>query len=343
VIGIDLGGTNLRVALYGELAPKTAEAEPADADADAASAAPEPIARRRDPVGEPRDPDIIVTRIADAIRDVVDRGQTHPAVANAAAIPVGIGFAGMLRGDDGHVANSPHLRWRDVPLGRMLAERLGPRYPVVIDNDVNAITYGEYTLGAGRGVRDILAVFVGTGIGAGIISDGRLLVGAGHAAGEIGHFKVAYGDDAPACACGRRGCVETFVGGAYLQRRARAELAAGAQSAAVRHAGGAAHVHPGHLDRAAADGDAYALELYAEVTPLLAATLANAINLLNPARLILGGGVLSRTPVLRAHVVAALPLGTTDAALASLTIVDAALGDDAGLVGSAALAAARYS
>ena len=244
----------------------------------------------------------------------------------------------MLRGHQGAVANSPYYGWHDVEFGALLRARLGERYSVGVYNDVNAICYGEYACGAGAGAGDVLAVFVGTGIGAGVVSSGHLLTGANNTAAELGHTKVMVDADARICACGHRGCVEAYIGGSQLQARARQELAQGAHSEATRLAGCAERVNPGHLDAAAALGDDYALDLYAEVAPLLGLTIANAVTLLNPKRLILGGGMLSRTPVLREHILASFEVAVNPPAHENLEIVDTILGDRAGLVGSALLA-----
>lgn len=317
VIGADIGGTNLRVALYRE-APFTDTT---------------PVAAIRERVGDARGPDAVSDRLAAMIRGLLaDAGIDGP-------VPVGIGFAGMMRGEDGTVAVSPHLRWRDVPFGAMMRQRLDGAV-VEVDNDVNVITYGEWKAGAGRGADDILAVFVGTGIGAGIVARGRLVPGASGCAAEIGHTKVVFGDDALPCACGLRGCIEAYAGGTYVQQRIRRELAAGARSRAVELAGSADAVNPGHLDAAAAEGDDYALGVYEQIAPMLGAVLANAVTLLNPARLILGGGMLSRTPVLRAQVLTAFDIAANPPAREAVEVVDAALGDDAGLVGGALLASA---
>lgn len=335
-IGVDLGGTNLRIAAYRDLAAR------ADAAARGAGGdAPVPVVQHKEPVGEPRDPDALIARLAGWIERVA-------AEAGGAAdthVPVGIGIAAMLRDRRGTVANSPHLRWRDVAFGERLAARLGPRHPLGVYNDVNAITYGEYGLGAAAGAQNVLAVYVGTGIGGGLVVDGRLAEGASNCAGEIGHVKVAWDDRAAPCACGGRGCVEAYVGGSYVQRRIRAELAGGAPSIArdIATRAGDADVHAGHVDEAAALGDAWALGLWQELAPLLGVSLANAIALVNPERLVLGGGLLGRTPVLRQAVVMALEVAAPGALLEPLTIVEAALGDDAGLVGSALLAARGVS
>ena len=310
-IGIDLGGSNLRVA---SLAPDSATL----------------LDQHKEAVGEPRDPDTIVARIA-ALVDKLAGGAT--------AVPVGIGIAAMLRDRRGTVANSPHLRWRDVPFGELLAKRLGARFSVGVYNDVNAIVYGEHVFGAAKGFRDVLGVYVGTGIGGGLIVNGALVEGATNCAGEIGHVKVRWDDDAAPCACGQRGCVEAYVGGSYVAKRIAAELAAGAATSTIEIAGGIDHVTPSHVDQAAAEGDPWALSIWEELAPLLAIALGNAIALLDPERLVLGGGLLGRTPTLYEQVVTMLPLVAPVASMEPLSIAPAVLGDDAGIVGAAALAA----
>lgn len=330
VVGIDLGGTNMRAAVFRGLSAALEGAQ-----SEELPEAVRPIVQSRERVGTERSMEAIVERLA----VVIDRLLAEAGCSDL-PVPVGIGFAGMMRGEAGVVAHSPHLGWRDAHFGRAMQEALGSDHTVVVENDVNAITWGEHQLGAARGKRNVIAVFVGTGIGGGLIIDGRLVRGAGGAAAEIGHTKIDLSDSARLCACGSRGCVEAYAGGNSLQRRARAELSAGLESAAVKLAGSAQLVNPGHLDAAAAEGDDYALNLWAEIAPLLGACLANAVTLLNPDILVLGGGVLSRTPVLREHVLSAFEVAVNPPATRNLIIADAALGDDAGLVGSALLALA---
>lgn len=313
MIGIDLGGTNLRAAIVDE-SSKIGE-------------------HRKETVGEPRDPAAIVERCARACEEL----------AGGAPASVGVGIAAMLRDRQGTVANSPHLRWRDVPFGKLLAKRLGSAFKVGIYNDVNAIVFGELVAGSARGCRDVLGVYVGTGIGAGLIVDGALVEGASNCAGEIGHTKVRWDDQAAPCACGSRGCVEAYVGGSYIQRRVLTELSAGAKSSVIRLAGGLEHVNPGHVDQAAAEGDDYALALWTELAPLLAVALGNAVAVLNPERLVLGGGMLGRCPTFYTMVTATLMVAGNAASLEPLTVVEATLEDDAGIVGSAQLAARGVS
>ncbi len=334
VIGIDLGGTNMRAALFRGLAA-AAEKAASGPLGPAEEAVLRPVAERREKVGSERAPEQIVERMAALVEGLLDE-----AGVRGEAVPVGIGLAGMLRGTSGIVAQSPHLGWRNVSLGDMMRTRLGERHRVVVENDVNAITWGEFVMGAGRDVPDVLAVYIGTGIGGGAVCDGRLLRGGTGCAVEIGHTKVVWDDSARRCACGLKGCVEAYAGGEPLQRRVRAELAGGARSAAVGIAGSPEAVNPGHLDAAAAEGDEYALNLWQEIGPLVGVALANAVTLFNPNRLILGGGVLSRTPVLEEHIIAALEVAINPPAQEDLGIENAALGDDAGVVGSALLALA---
>ncbi|HEY0193096.1 MAG TPA: ROK family protein [Kofleriaceae bacterium] len=306
-IGIDLGGSNLRAAAF------------------AGSATP--VASHREPVGDDRRPEVIIERLAQVIEQLA---------GDASDVAVGVGIAALMRDRRGTVASSPHLRWRDVAFGEQLARRLGRRYRLGVYNDANAITWGEAVAGAGRGYRDLLAVYVGTGIGSGLITGGQLVEGASNCAGELGHTKVRWDEAAAPCMCGGRGCVEAYVGGTYLLARIRREQPA----SIIARAGALDHVHVGHVDAAAADGDPWAVAVWTEVAWLLAVALGNALAMLNSERLILGGGVLSRTPVLRAMTERDLARVAPPATLEPLSIAVAELGDDAGLVGAARLAGA---
>jgi glucokinase len=315
VVGVDIGGTNLRVAAL--------------VDGARAGAVRRPLAGARTV-------EAVVELAAAAVAEV-----TAGAPADA-AIPVGVGVAAMLADRRGTIAVAPNLGWRDVAFGPALAARLGDRHRVGVYNDVNAIAFGEFVAGAGRGARDVLTVFVGTGIGGGIVADGALIEGATNCAGEIGHLKIARGPDAARCGCGGRGCVEAYVGGAALLARIHRELAAGACPAVVAAAGGVAAAHPGHVDDAAAT-EPWADALWTACADDLALALGHAITLLNPDRLVLGGGVLAGAPRLRARTVAALDALVPEAHRRPLTITAAELGDDAGWIGAAHLAARGVS
>jgi glucokinase len=312
-VGIDLGATNIRLALV-DTQPQSRLVPDLSGEH-----------KRKLPA---TDPDTVVGVIADGLVELAAR------VPAAAAAPVGIGVAGMLRGDSGIIDNAPNLGWRDVDF-RGLLEARAPTHRFELANDVNAITFGEYAYGAGRGARDILCVFMGTGIGGGAVEGGHLIKGASHIAGEIGHTKVVWDATARACACGQRGCIEAYVGGKNLARRARDE----ASAVALGIAGSRDAIHAGHIDEAARRGDAWAIGVWGEVAPLLGVVLANAVTLLNPGRLILGGSVAWGSPDLMRRARAAYDGLVNVPSGAACTTVDAQLGDSAGILGSAALAA----
>jgi glucokinase len=313
-IGIDLGGSNLRAAAFADGAGAT------------------PLRTHREAVGDERAPDAIVERLAHTIERLAG-GAPGP-------VAVGVGVAALLRDRRGTVASSPHLRWRDVPFGDLLARRLGARYRLGVYNDANAVTWGEAVAGAARGCRDVLAVYVGTGIGAGLIVGGQLVEGASNCAGELGHTKIRWDGDAAPCMCGARGCIEAYLGGRYLVPRIRRELAnQRLKTTVIARAGGSIEaVTPSHVDAAALDGDDWAVRLWTELATLLGVALGNALAILNSQRLVLGGGVLSRTSTLRAMTEVALREVAPPASLEPLTVAVAELGDDAGLVGAARLA-----
>jgi glucokinase len=194
LLGIDVGGTNVRAAVV-------------DAGTGAVVAA-----RRERLVG--RSPGAVVEAAARVARAAI-------AAAGASPASAGAGVAAQLDGDTGRVLAAPNLGWAEVPLGDRLAAALG--LPVRVVNDVTAAAWGESRHGAARGARDALVVFAGTGVGAGILAGGRLVSGARGVAGEIGHVKAPPppGEPVRICGCGAEGCLEAYVGGAGIAARLR--------------------------------------------------------------------------------------------------------------------------
>ena len=248
---------------------------------------------------------------------------------------LGVACAGQVRSEDGMVVQAPNLDWHDVPLGARLTEAFG--IPVVIENDVRAAAWGEFRFGAGRGLRSLIAVFVGTGLGSGAVLDGQLWRGAGNAAGEVGHTQVVI--DGLPCRCGQRGCLEQYVSGNGFQRRFEAALAAGVKTRLAEPTDG----DPTKLTApmvwaAAAGGDVFAREAVRDAERYLALGIGNYVTALNPAMLVFGGGVVETVPALLEVAVPELLARTTVLARASLRIERARLGDWSGVVGAAALA-----
>lgn len=269
----------------------------------------------------------LVERAATLARDLEQR-------AGVRVERVGAGVAAMLPEPGEVIENAPNLGWRDAPLWRLLTDALEGRL-VRLYNDVDASAYGETAHGAARGCSDVICVFVGTGVGSGIISGGRLLRGHRGVAAEFGHIKVAP-EGGRRCGCGATGCLEAYTGGAALLARIAAAVADGSAAAVAARAGGQIAT-VAHVDEAAAAGDAFAVALWDEVATHLAVALANLVTVLNPARLVLGGGVLARAPGLLARVKDGVYRYSNAVALTGFEIVDVGLGDDGGLIGAAAL------
>lgn len=309
VLAFDIGGTNLRGAIVdgdGRLL--------ADARASSIGLSAEAVARE-------------AKTLADALE----------ARAGVKVQRVGAGVAAMLPEPGDVIENAPNLGWRNVPLKQLMSDALDGR-AVQLFNDVDAIAYGEAACGAARGSRHVLCVFVGTGVGAGIIVDNRLLRGHRGVAAEVGHVRVVP-KGGRLCGCGAHGCLEAYVGGAALLERIAEAVTAGKAPRVAELAGGQVAT-VAHVDHASREGDPFSTALWDESETFLAVALANLITVLNPDKLVLGGGVLTRAPLLWDRVRSSVPRYTNVVALTGFSIVDAGLGDDAGLVGAAALARA---
>jgi glucokinase len=303
-VGIDLGATNARVALVDVAAGKI-------------------LAENKHPWTD-HAPETVAAIVGQAVREIDPGGKR---------CGVGIGFAGMLRGWSGVVVIAPNFGWHEVDFRAMLRAKVGEQCELY--NDLNAIAYGESRYGSARGEGDMICVYVGTGVGSGIVLDGRLYSGSTHLAGELGHTKVV--PNGRQCGCGMRGCLEAYTSGKNIQARAREELRAGQRSLATDLAGGIDNVHAGFLDEAARRGDAYAGQLWEEVSTLLGLALANVVTTLNPRRLVMGGGVWQGAPELRRRAVARLFDFVNQPSREGFEVVDTALGDSAGMLGAAAL------
>jgi len=314
-IGVDLGGTNARAAVI-----------------DAGSG--EIVASHKVALSE-RTPESVVSVVADVVREAAAAAKLAlPTVAS-----VGVGVAAQCLGRTGVVLNAPNLGWRNVAFGELLAAAVGR--PVRIANDLSAAAWGEHSFGAARGIDDAVLVFVGSGVGSGFILGGRLHSGASGVAAEVGHIKVRpLRPNTPPrrCGCGEMNCLEAYTSGMNVAARVREELQAGARTLVSELAGGdLARVSASLVDEAYRAGDAYARELWEEVAELLGVAIANLVTLLNPARLILGGGVLLGATSLAGLVREHMDAKIARAAVGALSVERAWLGDDAGVIGAALL------
>lgn len=304
-LGVDLGGTKIEVAAVDD-AGKVLHRR-----------------RVRTPAG---DAQAVAAAIVQAVQGIRKELSDEP-------VGVGIGVAGQVERETGVVRFAPNLNWHDVPLGRLLEEALGLR--VVVLNNVRAVALGEWMSGAGRNTDDMVCVFVGTGIGGGVVSAGHLLEGCGNAAGEIGHMVVAM--DGPACHCGRSGCLEAMAGGWAIARdgQTAARQRPGEAVRLLEIAGSADAITAETVGQAYREGDPLAREIMDGVVHALAVGLGNLVNTFNPCRLILGGGVVDGVPELVARVREGITAEALGSARARLEVTTAKLGADAGVVGAA--------
>ncbi|UXT85295.1 ROK family protein (plasmid) [Agrobacterium tumefaciens] len=303
-IGVDLGGTHLRVASI-----------------DASGAI---HASRR--VGTARDggPEAVIAQILQLLDDV----------GTAGAKSVGIGIPGSIDAVTGTVLGIPALPgWDRIPLGALIRDRAG--IPCLLENDATAAAIGEWRAGAAKGCEHFVYVTISTGIGAGVVIDGRVLRGARGLAGEIGHTRIA--DHSDICSCGKIGCWEAVASGTALGRRGKRAMESNAGSL-LAEVSGAEQLSAFHVGLAARRGDEVALALLREEAELLGLGFVNAQHLYAPEKIVVGGGLSSLLDLMQDDI----ELVVRDRLLPGFPpapIVVASLGDDAGVIGAALQAA----
>lgn len=248
----------------------------------------------------------------------------------------GVGAPGPMDVEAGLMVSPPNLPgWRDVALGRLLGRALGLN--LALQNDANVAGLAEYRFGAGRGCSPLVYLTVSTGIGGAILLDGELLSGAGGAAGELGHMVLL--PDGPLCGCGNRGCLESLASGTAVARRAREVVRQFAPSRLTeRFASRPSRITAAVVAELARDGDPEARRIIAEAMEHLGRGVAGVVNLLNPERVVIGGGLSSLGPVLFDPVCRAVSRLANGLAAASVSVVPAELSPHSGVIGAAALA-----
>ncbi len=310
LIAVDLGGTSLRAALF-------------------AGDSPQPVRHKKFSSQADKGPAHVIRRMIKVIESVMP--ESHK------GLRIGIGVPGPLDPFEGVVLEAPNLPgWKNVPLQAKLQSHFD--CPVRLGNDANVAALGEWRFGAGEQADPMLYVNIGTGIGGGLIQAGQIMLGQRGLAAEFGHVTVV--PDGPLCGCGQRGHLEALAAGPAIARQANLRLDGGAASSlsTIRQAG--RQVTGVDVGRAANEGDPLALEIIRSTGEIVGLALASFLHILNPQRVVLGGGVsLIGAPLLdpldaslRQHVM-------HPGYLQDLTVVQAALGDDAGLVGAMVLAA----
>jgi glucokinase len=243
---------------------------------------------------------------------------------------LGVATPGWVDTERGVVPAAPQLvGWRDVPLVEMLRERLG--VTVRLENDANAAALGENAFGAGRGTQHMLYITVSTGVGAGIIVDGRLYGGAKGSAGEIGHTIVD--PSGPPCGCGGHGCLESLSSGTAIARKAAQAADRGDSAALSEIKEREGRLGARQVADAARGGDKVSIAIYEEAGYYLGIALANAVNLLSPEAIIIGGGVMQAKELFLPRAEETMRDLALDEPLKYLRLAEAELGDRAGVMG----------
>jgi glucokinase len=235
------------------------------------------------------------------------------------------------------ILNPPNVPcWRNFPLAASIRKHYS--VPVKIDNDANAAALAETRWGAARGYHKVFYATLGTGIGTGIVFDGKIYHGRTGSAGEGGHVSIDY--RGPICGCGKPGCIEMYASGTAIARRAQEEIAAGASSVMLQLAGGDPAAITGTVVATALNlGDELAQKILSEATELLALWLSNIIDLLDPDVIVIGGGAAAFYNSAFSQLRERIPKLTINPRSSEIPIVSARYGADSGIAGGAALCA----
>lgn len=255
---------------------------------------------------------------------------------NLKVVGIGVGAPGPIDVERGFVYFFPNIPgWKNTPLKQWLERRF--KMPVHVDNDANAMALAEFLFGAGRGAKNLIALTLGTGVGGGLVINGKLFHGPRYSAAEIGHFVI--NEDGPLCACGNRGCIETYVGSGHFVREIKRRLKSGQKSLLKKWiAKGHKELTPLLVAQAARQGDRFSKDMWNETGTHLGTALTGLVNILNPEKIILGGGIAQNGSLLFKPFIATLKKKAFPIAARSVKVVPAELGVDAGLIGAAALA-----
>jgi glucokinase len=320
VVGVDIGGTNLVVG-----------AMPADGSRE--------LGVHTLPTRALLGGEAVVQRICEMIEQTIADVIKETGATRADVAGVGIGSPGPLDRENGIVIITPNLGWKDFPLRDMVSDRV--KLPATLDNDANCATLGEWWLGAAKGGRNVVGFTLGTGIGGGLILDGRLYHGASDVAGELGHTTIEA--NGRRCGCGNYGCLEAYASGPAIAMRAREALEGGEPSLLPDLVDGdLTKLTAAMVYTAAAQGDQIASEVVKDTARFLGIGVANVLNVFNPDVVVLAGGVAQAGDSLFVPLRAEVRRRAFKPAVDACRIVPGALGGSAGMVGAVAAFLAEH-
>ena len=316
IIGVDLGGTNVKTALVtrdGAIVCKDSRPTHADGGPDA----------------------VIGDMCAGVDAVLAETGKSKDDV-----LALGVGAPGPMNWQTGVVYSPPNLPgWKDVPLAKLMHERTG--LPAYVDNDANVACWGEFWKGSGHDVESLVMLTLGTGVGGGIVVAGQLLRGPDGTAGELGHLCV--NRNGRQCNCGAKGCLETYASVSGLVRTAIKHMDPGRVTVLTDMSSGDPDKITGKMVSDAVDqGDTYAAWVMKETATWLGIGIASLINALNPEVIVLGGGMIAAGDALFVPVRETVRAQAFEVPAKRAEVIPASLGNDAGVIGAAGCALQRY-
>ena len=314
-VGVDLGGTKILAGVFG---PQLRLLQTAKLSTKSS-----------------RGFESVVDRIARCVRDAVDEADMNLKQVQA----IGIGAPGAIDSETGEVIFAPNLQWKDAPLRKELEKQL--EIPVFVENDCTACTLGVHEVELKGRTRNLLGVFLGTGIGGGLILDGRVHRGFNGTAGELGHMVLQVGG--PKCGCGNNGCFEALASRTALFREIQQRVKAGEKTLLTEMLGdGLDDLKSGDLRKALRKGDKLVEKVVESAAEYTGIAIANLINILNPEVVVLGGGVIDALEDEMMSIITETALDyAMPGTVKGIEIIASKLGDNAGITGGAVLARAR--
>lgn len=312
VVGVDLGGTKILAGVFDTKL--------------------QPLGTTKFSTKAQRGPEAVIERVARCVQDAIDECDLSTKQVRA----VGIGAPGAVDPEHGEVVFAPNLGWKDVAIVKELEKRLD--IPVFLENDCAACMLGVYEQELKSKPKHVLGIFIGTGIGGGLIQNGELYRGFSHTAGELGHMVIDV--NGPKCSCGNKGCFEVFASRSALFRAIQSAIKNGEKSLLTEMLGeDLKDLRSGDIRKAIRRGDKLVEKIVEEAAEYTGVAIGNLVNILNPEVVVLGGGVMEAlSDEMMPAIVKSAKSHVLPGTFRNVNIIASKLGDNAGITGAAALA-----
>jgi glucokinase len=312
IVGVDLGGTKILAGVFDSKL--------------------QPLGATKFSTKAQRGPDAVLERVARCVMDAIDECDLDRKQIRG----VGIGAPGVVDPEHGEVIFAPNLEWKDVGLVKALEKQID--LPVFLENDCHVCMLGVYEQELKSKPRNVVGIFIGTGIGGGLIINGELFTGAHHTAGELGHMVLDV--NGPKCSCGNKGCFEVLASRLAIFRAIQSAIKNGAKSELTEMLGDdLKDLRSGDIRKAIRRGDKVVEKIVEDAAEYIGIAVANLVNLLNPEVVVLGGGVMEAlSDEMMPHIIKSAKAHIMPGLFKNVEIIPSKLGDNAGITGAAVLA-----